>query len=142
MQLVPEPPRQHLAGRIVEAIDVVQVVVVQPIEHWPHRAAEVAEVADPPGVVIDGAATNTIGGTTASATNLIAGNVIPTGAVTVSIDGQNAAVQGAAAPIGSVPGVLQINATVPTSAKAGNAVPVVVSIGSAKSQNRVTMAVK
>jgi uncharacterized protein (TIGR03437 family) len=49
----------------------------------------------------------------------------------------------AAAPIGSVPGFLQVNATLPTAnITAGPAVPVVVSIGSAQSQARVTMAVK
>jgi uncharacterized protein (TIGR03437 family) len=78
----------------------------------------------------------------ADETNLIAGNVTPTGSITVTIDGQNAPVQGAASPIGSVPGVLQVNVTVPAGAKAGNAVPVVVSVGSAKSQTRVTMCVK
>ena len=78
----------------------------------------------------------------ATEANLIAGNVTPTSSVTVSIDGQSAAVQGSASPIGSVPGVLQINATVPSAAKPGNAVPVTVSIGAAKSQNRVTMCIK
>jgi len=51
-------------------------------------------------------------------------------------------VQGAQAPIGSVPGLLQVNVTVPSGAKTGTAVPVVVSVGSAHSQARVTMAVK
>jgi uncharacterized protein (TIGR03437 family) len=78
----------------------------------------------------------------AAEANLIAGNVTPVASVTVTIDGQGAAVQGAAAPIGSVPGLLQINVTVPTGATAGKAVPVVVSIGGVKSQSRVTMAVK
>ena len=42
----------------------------------------------------------------ANETNLISGNVdVPAGTmVSVTIDGQSAAVQGAAAPIGSVPG--------------------------------------
>jgi uncharacterized protein (TIGR03437 family) len=79
----------------------------------------------------------------ANETNLIAGTVTSVAAVTVSIDGQAATVQGAASPIGSVPGVLQINTTVPLTTKAGNAVPVIVSIGpTAKSQLRVTMVVK
>jgi trimeric autotransporter adhesin len=78
----------------------------------------------------------------ATEANLIAGNVTPAGTVTVTIDGQNVTPQGAAAPIGSVAGVLQINATVPAGAKPGNAVPVIVSLGSAKSQARVTMCVK
>lgn len=78
----------------------------------------------------------------ANETNLIAGNVTPAGSITVTIDGQNAPVLGTASPIGSAPGVLQVNVTVPAGAKAGNAVPVVVSAGSAKSQARVTMCVK
>jgi len=78
----------------------------------------------------------------ATEVNLISGNVTPVGTVAVTIDGQAAAVQGAAAPIGSVPGLLQINVTVPTGVTAGKAVPVVVSISGAKSQSRVTMAVK
>jgi len=64
------------------------------------------------------------------------------GLVSVTIDGQTATVLGAASPVGSVPGVLQVNVTVPSTAKAGNAVPVSVSVGSAKSQARVTMCVK
>jgi trimeric autotransporter adhesin len=78
----------------------------------------------------------------ADETNLIAGNVTPAAAIGVTIDGQTAAVLGAAAPIGSVPGVLQVNVTVPATVKAGNAVPVFVTAGSAKSQARVTMCVK
>ena len=74
--------------------------------------------------------------------DLIAGTVTPTAVVTVTIDGQSAAVQGVAAPIGSVPGLLQINVTVPSGAKPGTTAAVVVSIGSAKSQSRVTMTVK
>ena len=73
---------------------------------------------------------------------LISGAVAPVAAVTVSIGGQAAAVQATAAPLGSVPGLLQINATVPSTVTAGNAVPVIVSAGSAASQARVTMAVK
>lgn len=74
--------------------------------------------------------------------DLVAGTVTPTGAVSVTIDGQTATVLGAVAPIGSVPGVLQINASVPTTVKAGNSVPLVVAIGAAKSQSRVIMCVK
>ena len=74
--------------------------------------------------------------------DLVAGVVTPSAAVSVTIDGQGAAVQGAAAPIGSVPGVLQINAQVPSGTKPSNNVPVLVSVGAAKSQTRVTMAVK
>ena len=78
----------------------------------------------------------------ANESNLIAGTVTSVTPVTVSIDGLPATVQASAAPIGSVPGVLQINTTVPATAKPGNAVPVIVSVGLAKSQLRVTMVVK
>ena len=73
---------------------------------------------------------------------LISGIVIPVAAVTVSIGGQAATVLAAQAPLGSVPGVLQINATVPTTVTAGAALPVVVTMGAATSQTHVTMAVK
>ena len=76
-------------------------------------------------------------------TRFISGSVVPLGAVSVTIGGQPATGVAAAAPIGSVPGFLQVNATVPAAnITAGPAVPVVVSIGSAQSQARVTMAVK
>jgi uncharacterized protein (TIGR03437 family) len=69
--------------------------------------------------------------------------VVPVGAVSVTIGGQPATGVAAAAPAGSVPGFLQVNATLPAAnITAGSAVPVVVSIGSAQSQARVTMAVK
>ncbi len=73
---------------------------------------------------------------------LISGAVAPVASVAVSIGGQTAALQGAVAPVGSVPGVLQINATVPTTIKAGNSIPVVVTVGGMDSQAGVTMAVK
>jgi uncharacterized protein (TIGR03437 family) len=75
-------------------------------------------------------------------THLISGSVVPVALITASIDGQAAAVQAAAAPVGSVPGVLQINATVPANTKPGVAVPVVILAGAAQSQARVTMVVK
>ena len=73
--------------------------------------------------------------------HLIGGTVTPTAVVTLTIDGQPATVQGAQAPIGSVPGVLQINATVPAGAKTGNDA-VVLTVGTAQSQPGVTLAVK
>ncbi len=73
----------------------------------------------------------------------VGGPVTPVATVTVSIGGQNAPVMAAQAPLGSVPGVLQINATVPTTGlTSGNTVPVLVTVGTATSQARVTMAVK
>lgn len=79
-------------------------------------------------------------------TQLITASVIPAAAVTVSIGGQAATVQSATVPIGSVPGLLQINATVPATAATGSAVPVIVSVGTSagpiQSQARVTMGVQ
>ena len=75
-------------------------------------------------------------------TQLVAGTVTPSAAVTVTIGGQPATVQAAVAPVGSVPGLLQINVTVPAGIVASSAVPVVVSFGAAFSQSRVTMALK
>ena len=76
-------------------------------------------------------------------TQFISAAVTPLAAVSVTIGGQPATGVVAAAPIGSVPGFLQVNATVPaTNITAGSAVPLVVSIGNATSQTRVTMAVK
>ena len=91
---------------------------------------------------VDGAAGNTCN-LTATEANLITGIVTPKLPVAVTIDGIAATLVGTPqAPVNSVPGVMQINATVPTAVKAGNAVPVIVSVGAANSQAKVTMAVK
>ena len=81
---------------------------------------------------------------TATEANLITGLVMPKLPVSVTIDGVSAALVGTGyqAPIGSVPGVLQINATVPTTAKAGSTAAVVVTVGTVTSQAKVTMAIK
>jgi uncharacterized protein (TIGR03437 family) len=90
----------------------------------------------------DGAAPN-LCNPAATEANLIAGIITPKLPVAVTIDGIGATLVGTPqAPFGSVPGVLQINATVPTGVKAGNTVPVLVSVGAATSQLKVTMAVK
>jgi len=68
--------------------------------------------------------------------------VTTTAAVTVMIDGQPATVNYAVAPPGSVPGVLEISAVVPSSATSGTAIPVLVNVGGVDSQLGVTMAVK
>jgi uncharacterized protein (TIGR03437 family) len=68
--------------------------------------------------------------------------VTPLAAVAVTIGGQSATVNAAQATPGSVPGLLQINAVVPTTATVGSAVPVDVNIGGIDSQAGVTMAVK
>jgi uncharacterized protein (TIGR03437 family) len=75
-------------------------------------------------------------------TQLVAGTVAPSAAVAVTIGGQTAIVQAALAPIGSVPGLLQINVTVPAGIPASGVVPVIVTFGAASSQPRVTMALK
>lgn len=75
-------------------------------------------------------------------TQLVTGTVTPAAAVSVTIGGQVATVQAALAPIGSVAGLLQINVTVPSGIPAGTSVPVVVSVGAASSQARVTMTLK
>jgi len=68
--------------------------------------------------------------------------VTPTAAPTVTIGGQAASVISAASPVGSVPGLLQLNVTVPANAPTGAAVPVVVTIGGVDSQPGVTMAIR
>lgn len=68
--------------------------------------------------------------------------VTPLQTPSVTIGGQGATVLGAQAPIGSIPGLIQINVTVPTGVKSGSAVPVVVTIGGVQSQSGLTMAVK
>lgn len=77
-------------------------------------------------------------------TTLIAAGtpVVPVAAVGVTIGGQAVVAPVAQAPIGSVPGVLQINAAVPLTVTSGNTVPVLVTVGTATSQAKVTMAVK
>jgi uncharacterized protein (TIGR03437 family) len=90
---------------------------------------------------VDGAAPN-LCNATATEANLITGIVTPKLPVAVTVDGSSASLVGAQAPVNSVPGVLQVNVTVPTGVKAGNAVPVVVAVGTAASQAKVTMAVK
>lgn len=56
--------------------------------------------------------------------------------------GNVAATSTSAIPIGSVPGLLQINAVVPTTAPIGKAVPVNVTFGASSAQSTVTMAIK
>lgn len=61
---------------------------------------------------------------------------------TVTIGGQAAPVQGAQAPPGSIPGIIQLNVTVPSTAAPGPALPVIVMVGGVSSQIGLTMAVK
>ncbi len=68
--------------------------------------------------------------------------VTPLLAPTVTIGGQGATVMAAQAPPGSIPGLIQLNVTVPSTVKAGQALPVVVTVGGVASQAGLTMSVK
>ena len=61
---------------------------------------------------------------------------------TVTIGGQGAIVLAAQAPPGSVPGLIQLNVTVPSTLTPGPAYPVIVTAGGVSSQADLTMAVK
>jgi uncharacterized protein (TIGR03437 family) len=73
---------------------------------------------------------------------LISGVVSPTGNLTVTVDGQAAAVQSAVAPVGSVPGVLQVTTTVPAAGIGTGNLSLHVLIDGVPSQEGVTIAVK
>jgi uncharacterized protein (TIGR03437 family) len=81
----------------------------------------------------------------ATVLNLIAGNNSPKLALAVTIDGQTAPGASAEAPLGGVPGLMQVNVPVPASVKSGNVV-VVVTLGTGaaqfSTQAKVTMAIK
>jgi uncharacterized protein (TIGR03437 family) len=68
--------------------------------------------------------------------------VTPVLAPSVKIGGLAATVVAAQAPPGSVPGLIQLNVTVPSAAIPGPALPVVVTVGGVQSQAGLTMAVK
>jgi uncharacterized protein (TIGR03437 family) len=61
--------------------------------------------------------------------------------VAVTIGGASATVQYAGQAPNTVAGVMQINAQIPSGTQAGNAVPVVVQVGSVSTQAGVTIAV-
>jgi uncharacterized protein (TIGR03437 family) len=74
---------------------------------------------------------------------LVGGGVVsPTAPVAVQIGGQAVSAPVAVVPVGSVVGLLQINAQVPASVTAANAVPIVVTIGGVTSTGLATIAVK
>ena len=86
-----------------------------------------------------------VGATTSAVDNLLippSPAVTPTQLPAVSIGGQGATLLGAQAPIGSIPGLMQLNVTVPTGVKAGPAVPIIVTVAGIPSQTGLTMAVK
>jgi uncharacterized protein (TIGR03437 family) len=61
---------------------------------------------------------------------------------TVSIGGLGATVLAAQAPPGSIPGLIQLNVTVPATARAGPAIPLIVTVGGVPSQAGLTMSIK
>jgi len=61
--------------------------------------------------------------------------------VKVTIGGQNATVNFAGGAPGSVQGVIQVNALIPSGITVGNAVPVLVQVGISNSQPGVTLAI-
>lgn len=68
--------------------------------------------------------------------------VTPTGGIGVTIGGQSATVSGSVAPAGSIPGLVQLNVTVPANAPTGQLVPLVVTVDGVDSQTGVTMAIR
>jgi uncharacterized protein (TIGR03437 family) len=66
---------------------------------------------------------------------------VPVDAVKVSIGGQIATVNFAGGAPGAVAGVIQVNAQIPAGVTPGDAVPVVVQVGTSNSQSGVTLAV-
>jgi trimeric autotransporter adhesin len=88
----------------------------------------------------------TVDGAVMVAANIATGHFAPCFAspitVAVTIDGKTATVSYAGWVAGSVAGLYQINAVVPATATSGNAIAVQVSVGTAKSQAGVTMAIQ
>src|SRR5258706_1573886 len=50
LDLAPAPGGQHFAGGILESRDLVQVTVIEGLEHLGHRLAQVGEIAYPAGL--------------------------------------------------------------------------------------------
>lgn len=70
------------------------------------------------------------------------GTVTPTGALAVTIGGQTVTAPVGVVPVGSTIGLLQINAQIPATVKAGSAVPVTFSIAGVSSTGTATISVK
>jgi uncharacterized protein (TIGR03437 family) len=70
------------------------------------------------------------------------GTVTPVGAVAVNIGGLPVTSPVAVVPVGSVVGLLQINAQLPVTLTTGTAVPIVITIGGVASAGTATMVVK
>lgn len=85
------------------------------------------------------------GTTNASIDNLLiplSPAVTPVLQPSISIGGLGAVVDAAQAPPGSVPGLIQLNVTVPPTLKSSQTAPVIVTVGGVPSQSGLTMAVK
>lgn len=67
---------------------------------------------------------------------------LPNLPVTVTIGGQPAQLQYVGGAPGEIAGLMQINAVIPSGIQTGNAVTVVVQVGTASSQPGVTIAVR
>jgi uncharacterized protein (TIGR03437 family) len=91
-----------------------------------------------------GATSASIAAPATAAATLIPANAVvtPAGLVSVTIGGIAASVVAALSPPGSVPGLLQVNVSIPSNAPSGAAVPVIVNVGGVDSQPGVTMAIK
>jgi uncharacterized protein (TIGR03437 family) len=102
-------------------------------------AAHPAKIGDYVQLYITGAGQTNPGGTD----GLINGATlpVPVGAVKVTIGGQTATVNFAGGAPGTVAGVFQVNAQIPSGITVGNAVSVVVQVGTSNSQPGVTLAV-
>lgn len=70
------------------------------------------------------------------------GQVTPSGGVAVTIGGQPVISPVGVVPVGSVIGLLQINAQVPANVASGAAVPIIISVGGVASTAAATMVVK
>ncbi len=81
---------------------------------------------------------------TTAASTLIPTNAVvtPVANLSVTIGGIAASIIGAVSPVGSVPGLLQVNVSVPSNAPSGAAVPVLVNLGGVDSQPGVTLAIR
>lgn len=49
LELVPDPYRQPFAGRIFEALDLVEIMVIKAVVHWLESGLDIGEVHHPAG---------------------------------------------------------------------------------------------
>jgi hypothetical protein len=53
LDMLPDPYCQPFAGRVVEAFDVIEVMVIEAVVDWFERRLDIGEVHDPTGLRID-----------------------------------------------------------------------------------------